>query len=632
MAHAVVIERFGTIIANARYRARAYFALQGWLARYALGGFGRPILGSATATATSVLCQGLALAIVVGAVGQLQDSGDLVAFPGVDKLGIELPAPPPGVVIGAFVVIFVIGSALAFVGRHTAIRLESDMYRDIYHRLTGFFSQRTESSTLLFRTLWQRRVIARRYSLLRVLTSDARFAGVITRLALFNITHIGNITVGLLIIALYAPVLLPVIALFAVFAAFVMYPLNLRAMQSTRLLEQEAARRSRVIRDRIGFLLGNQGSAPPPLEDPDLALEIDDGNEPGNATGDNEDEDDERQIIDNFLHLMESRLRVLESSRIAMGSMVGVGIGCLVWLMFSERHEDIVSYSSLLVLFFGLRFVMNGIEGSMVTITAINRFLPHLLRLREMANQLDELHGWEAGPAPRLRRPATAIEAAAVRPPTLPAVAGGARPWRIDVPGLQRIDDEFRPGEVYALITAADSTVAIAQQLTQLIAAADGSADVAGVTPVNAAGVETQDRAWFDAVCAATRDGRATDAALADYLAGALVLARTPPALVVLDGTRLDALDGTGVLAVTELFAGSTVIVHSPDLDMLRTTVPSGELLLSDGQRIVALADAVSIRPQARAFIDAICDGRWREGRERYEAEATQMTPLRTLH
>ncbi len=632
-----MLKRSSIIVSNAHYRAQAYFALLAWLVRFAFSRFAKPIGLSAAATACSVVFQGLALAIVVGAVGQLQDSGHLTTFPGVDRLGLHLPAPRPGLVIGSFVFVFVLGSMLAYYGRKRAIRLESDMYRYCYHTIVEFFSRHTENTTALLTTLWTRRIIAKRYALLRVLTSDARFAGVIVRLALFNITHLGNIAVGLLIIGLYAPVLLPVIGMFAVLAALFMYPLNLRATRSTRLLEEEAVRRSRLIRDKVGFLLGAKPAMPIAFDDPELQVDDDLPVEDGGK------EREEHEIIDNFLHLMESRLMVLESSRILMGSMVGVGIGCMVWLMFADQHEGIISYSSLLVLFFGLRFVMNGIEGAMVTITSINRFLPHLLRLRDLVNGLTTLQAWPTGDSGsndgRIRREATLVNPITTSPRSLPArQAHGGLPFALNTAGLQQIESSFAPGEVYALQTPAQVQRSAGEQIRLLLRARDTTIEAVSPSAVQSL-TDHEEAEWLarvmaeaNRVASPTPPGRdesaADDDQLAAYLAGCLRHARESASLVVvLDGFVLRRLSPRGMLAVTRLFAASTVFVHSHVLDDLRANVPSGELLVSDGQNILCLLDAVSIRPQARDFIDSLCGGDWKAGRQRYEAAAAGFAP-----
>jgi len=661
-----MVGKLREIIVNARYRASAYGELIGWVVRLAFRGFAISIVISVAATATSIFCQGLSLAMVVGAVSQLQEHGHLVSFPGLSKLGLDLPPPSSSGFIVLFVLVFLLGSALAYVGRHRAIRLESDLYRFNYHALTEFFTRDTETSPALFKILWMRRTVARTQPIMRIILGDARFAGVVTRLGLFNVTHVGNIIVGIVIIGLFAPVLLPLIALFALISTAFMYPLNLRASKSTRLLEEEAARRSRVVRDKVAFLITNKDHAALALDDqsdeelggfgeneaiaPDPALaspETPDEETASSAEGPTheeveEPEPDEKQIIDGFLHLAESRLLILETSRILMSSMVGIGIGFLVWLMFSDSHEGVISYSSLLVLFFGLRFVMNGIEGAMVTMTSINRFLPNLLRLRELIRKLEDLGAWDGAPTSlgaarrgKVTRPGTALEPTVPPPPDLPRAPALRRDldWNIDTLGLQRLNWTFSAGEVYAMLVPAAPRVTPSEQVRRLLARHDVDVCEPDIAPADRATTAP----WVDAVLAGDGladcgegDTAADATALRDYLSGCLRLAHQPAPVVVLSSAALAQLSAAGMLAVARLFPGSTVIFHSSSLQDLRARVPSGELLVGDSDQVCCLIDGVTIRPQARDFLAAICAGQWREGRQVYENAAGSLDVIVT--
>ncbi|GEM_PF-2844559 len=621
-----MFRRLRTIIDNARFRGKVYVSLLGWLFSIALKQFAWRIFLSSISTASSIACQGFSFGIIVGAVGQLQTSGRLTSFPGIDRLGIELAAPNPNLVIAVFVVLFFLGGALNYASRSIAIRLDSRVYRYFFAEIGAYFGRKTEVDTALLHTIRTRVRIASKYSVLRVLNTDARFAGVIVRLGLYNISHLGSIAIGLSIIALYAPLLLPLIGLFALFAAFMTYPLNLRATRTTRMLEVQAPKRSAAIREKVNnFLAGNSAPEVAFLGDDEMFEDPDAGIDAGNnARGNKDDEENEAEIISGFHRLVENRLLVLESSRIVMSSMVGVGIGFLVWLMFSEQHQGMVSYSSLLVLFFGLRFVMNGLEGLMVTVTSVNRFLPHLIRLHELMREID---GSQTPPDISASRGAsqTSVET----PPSPSSGNQAVLNWGIETGGLQATQGDFLAGGVYAMLGPTDPGEASERQMTALT---NTNSDVIFVraTGVDVDALSERERSWLTTVMEGTgsqntsAENSATDSAmraeLPNYLCACLEHARRPPALLLLEGAYVYELSATGIAAIRQLFPTSAICIVSDSLDKTLAKSPARDLFVSDGKQIVCAVDMKTVNSAAGDFIRAICHGDWRDGRRRYEA------------
>lgn len=366
-------------------RARTYFALLGWLFGLTLRRFHRTVLLSACASVCGIALHGGALFILARAVGAMQAGGD--SLTPIESLGLALHTPGPSALLAAFVALFALGSLLGYLGRSGAIGLESALYRYFADSVIEQLTVRDDDARRPFKVLRRRHVLGTRHPLLKILVSDCRFPGVGVRLALFNITHLGNLALGLLVLGLHAPLLLPLIATFALLAAIAMYPLSLRASRTTRQLEVSGAERVAYIKSRLGSALDTvQGDAVPdaPTAAETLDEEFDDvaalADAPATA---------ERGALDGYLALVEQRLRVTELSRVIMSAMAAAGIGLLVWLLFAYPELHIASAGSLLVLLFGLRFVLIGIEGGIVTLTTLNRFVPHLLRLQALVRDLE---------------------------------------------------------------------------------------------------------------------------------------------------------------------------------------------------------------------------------------------------
>ena len=389
-SNTTVSKKFSTKLANLRDRLRLYSRLAWWLLRTAASHFTPIMLLSAGCSLGSLFVQVFSLAIIAGAVGQFETHGSIVSFPALDRIGLQLPAPPVALVVVIFVILFATGGLLTFLGRSTAIRLESRFFWLFYRQIIEAVRASVfEQDVQRMRPERARNRMARTMQRLgKVLIADARFAGVAVRLMLYNISHAGNITIGIGIIAVLAPKLLPLIVLFGLVAGAGMYPLSLLGAQTTRQIEVHGPRRSAFLRQQLAEAMGVPDDADALLTevivDDDLMAE-------SNISGSRANQADET-VIGTYLGLVERRFRILETSKLIMAVLVGLGIGALLLFLLDDHSSSgSINYGSLIVLFFGFRFVFGGIEGAMVTLTSLNRFHPNVSRLYELMTEIDAL-------------------------------------------------------------------------------------------------------------------------------------------------------------------------------------------------------------------------------------------------
>lgn len=623
-------------------RARTYFALLGWLSGLTLRRFHRTVLLSACASVSGIALHGGALFILARAVGAMQAGGAGDGLAPIESLGVLLRAPGPSALLAAFVALFALGSLLGYLGRSSAIGLESALYRYFADSVIEQLAVKDDDARRPFKVLRRRHVLGTRHPLLKILVSDCRFPGVGVRLALFNITHLGNLVLGLLVLGLHAPLLLPLIATFALLAAIAMYPLSLRASRTTRALEASGAERVAYIKSRLGSALDTvQGDTvrDGPTADEALDAEFDDvaalADAPTTA---------ERGALDGYLALVEQRLRVTELSRVIMSAMAATGIGLLAWLLFAYPELHIASAGSLLVLLLGLRFVLIGIEGGMVTLTTLNRFLPHLLRLRALVQDLEHENRSDSFELPsefgflsgEWREGAMAPE----------AIAGPARTnlgWCLDVPGVQRVSGGFEAGALHCLCGLGLGKWQGLAQFETLAAAADGAmdnavtqlrdawatcpdlrkvnvleqADCEAIAHIVSVGRLPIDAETVQLVAGLASPLRKPEADVVRFLIHAVHLARLPLALMVFEARELGSLDAAGQALLLELFADRAVLLVDHDTRQALAREGRGLLLLSDGEQIVC-AVPMGARPEMTEWLlEAILSGAWQPQRQR---------------
>lgn len=609
-----------------RSRGAAYVRLFGWLWRRALARAKWTILASASATAGGILMHGLSLALLARLVGDMQREGRLNSFPGLARLGLDLPAPSALAATAVFITVFTLGSVLTYLGRSTAIRLETLLYRHfadgIYDRLAPAAADEGGSIGGVYR----RRSLGSRHALLKILLSDCRFPGVVVRLSLFNIGHMGSVMLGLAVLSFHAPMLLPLVAAFALLALALLYPLTLAAARSTRELEALSARRTEYIRTRLGAALNGQpaDSRIDGLDD-EFAGDIEEveARIPAPASA---------AALDDYLLQVENRLRITEVSRALMSSLMAAGIGTLMWLLFAGQLAQVSSASSLLVLLFGLRFVLTGIEGSMVALTSINRYLPHLVRLHALARDLD--HTEAALPA------ALGIVSGVYADGAILAredIADCASEWRLETPNLQTLAGKLSPGEVFHITSPnLDYETGLELFRALLREPVDGQADavtrlrrsqasrpdyaaILDATPGSAqwiADLVTEGKFAIDAetVCLIARLQSPLpkrEAEIVRFAIRCLHQSQAGVPLAALDQRLLGQLNEVGQRRLLSIFEHCTVLLIDRDC-MRAIDAPLGNLLLvGNGTRIVCGVPRRDLHPQAVEALAAIVRGEW---------------------
>lgn len=591
----------------------------------------RPILLSSSALTAGIVLHGAALALLARLVGDMQREGRLTRFPGLDALHVNLPPPSALTATGVFIALFTLGSLLGYLGRSTAIRLESALYRHFTDAILAQLAPSGADEERFVGDLYRRHTLGTRHELLKILLSDCRFPGVVVRLSLFNIGHLGSMALGLAVLAYHAPLLLPLVAAFGMLALGVLYPLSLAATRSTRDLENLGAQRSAYIRSRLGEALSGRpfetslGFVEDEAEagfDVVHALRQAPAEEPGSA-------------LDDYLRALERRLRVTEVSRALMSSMMAAGIGTLTWLLFTGKLEQVSSASSLLVLLFGMRFVLTGIEGGMVALTAINRYLPHLMRLYALARDLDSetvpvtvpisfsSGSYLAGRIHDERHPLP------IRPR-----------WRLETPQLQTVEGVLAPGQVFHLTgPGLDCEIGLDLFRALLQDAATGEPDA--VTRLRAAqAAMPKYRTILDAVpnarewvAALVSEGMfdidaetvqliaelrsplpQRQAEIVRFAIRCLHQSRCDLPLVAVDQRLLRQLNEAGQQRLLALFGHCTVLLV--DRDSARAIeCPRGDLLLvANGARIVCAVPRLDHQALRAVVLGSIIRGEWPAG------------------
>ncbi|MBX9608601.1 MAG: hypothetical protein K2Y51_20445 [Gammaproteobacteria bacterium] len=599
---------------DALWRARAYFALVAWFGRLTIRKCYRPMLSSATASTLGIVLHAAALGILVRAVAAMQSRSELTHFPLLDSVGVLLPAPTTGTLLSLFVGLFAIGSVVGYVGRSIAINVECQLY---LHFIDYIIERLKVAPDDVRRTvkILRRPLLSARHQLMRVLISDSRFPGVAARLALFNITHLGNIAVGLMVLAFHAPLLLPLIGAFALIAATAMYPLTLRAARTTRSLEEFSALRATYLKARLESALeGFRADSEMGLGTGDDILSQDDDDVPalatpaGPVTGD---------TLERYVSVLEQRLRVTELSRVTMSSMVAAGIGILVWLLYAYQDLHIASASSLLLLLFGLRFVLLGIEGSMVTLTSINRFIPHLVRLRALITDLDnEAAGQGRGRHVEFGLQSGVWQADRILPLGARDLANRPLTWRLHTPEVQELSGSLEPGTVHCITgSGMDVNGALEQFEALLMASGDasgqlvkalGTARQAVPRPTQAMELRDEDADWLSRVLSSGGQVVSPDKVrrvarleqplnrphidILRALLQSLHLACEDSPIVAVDCGPLGRLNESGQILALGRFTGQTVLLVDADVRRALGRRGNGLLFVSDGSALLCAA------------------------------------------
>jgi len=606
---------------DARHRVHIYLRVIRWLFASVRPRFGRRIALSATSSVVSLAAQGIALAMAADTVAQMQGSDGLDAFPGLAKLGVALPAPPLFISIVMFLAVFIAGSLLAYLGRSIAISLESDVYEHFYSSILHDLAPDKQAEGGFLEKVRVRHELESRHDLLRIVMTDARFGGVIIRLLLFNIIHVGSIVVGIAIIAVYAPVLLPFVAAFAVGGAGLMYPLNLRASRTTRALEESVPERNAIMRERVADAIASELALPVGTADDPEALQ------PGSAHAASSTSTQSENPLRNYLSLLENRLRVIEQSRVVTSALVGFGIALLIWAISQSRNTGVLDYSSLLVLFFGLRFVLNGFQGTMVTVTSITRFVPHVIRLRDFILDLGSQSSRQTdASAPLLVTQPWGVD----DQEALLSIA-------LDTPKVQRtriklghdtvvglLGPSREEGAAKALLAHHQTSPGLPIHVLLETAGAINDPDAVGTTPAPAqvewvgdilrAGGLPTGRDTIIETLAATRQPELTRRGqLIPYLGRCWRAGGGARSLIVLDGDLLARMDSGGIAKACDHFAGNALILMAANVKSALANLPVSVFLLADEERIVAAIHKPGDLALAQAVATRIASGNWRK-------------------
>lgn len=573
-----------------------YVVLVRWLGGKALASFGGRIVLGAALSLASVATELFAFYLIVQVLHALELSGVASAKPMASSL--NLSHWPRWAMAVAPALVLALSAALTFYARSIAIGLQTRFARHIGEELAAG----------LDRSLWGLDRMSPPLGLsedhlLRAIGTDTMACGLALRMALLNVINVVSLFVGLGIIAFVAPTLMLLWAAVAAVLLPALYLVNLRALREARKLSDLApAYRGALIQDlRALYRLDSRS---------------------GDAGED---------IADRYNEALDSRLRIVEVSRLVLTAVFAAAIATLLWVAQQPEAKALFNIVYLMLLFLAFRYAYQGIQGLSVFVTSINRFLPSLLNLFDLSRKLAALE-------PRRDR--------------MQQLQGQGLPsefkWSIELPNGQSRSGALRPGKPVAIVIPGQAKVAAAAQLLPLLKgrsaelafiaqigrepAIIGGADIPAISKIEGS------LSWYLELLKALGHDVTTEQAqalirgepvagitLQDWvlpLAHAIDAAgRQAPHVILLDGNAMQRLTLQARDVLLDRLSHHLVCSITNRLESLLKRHPYDSLFISTGQRIAAvLPETAQLDEQMRAEAKAVY------GSEKLKASAASGT------
>lgn len=397
------MKRIGVAINNAKSRLSRYAMVGRWLLTLGFKHAPMPMIVVPFLSTAAVGLQILSFMSIARYLGQLQPAG-AQGMPDIEtKFGMLNPF-----VFIAGVVLLLAAAGLAHFG---ATRLSIQAYRNVAVEITGDLLQKIRSLTdpvekwRLMRSFGQQ-------DILRVASSDGNMCGMTVRILLDNTINLFFLIAGVVIFLWYSPAL--VVGLLGVFAvcALLAYPMNIRTISLANTLESAQTGRAGRIQRTVEATLK-------PISDMSIDLPKLLAAEAGGIIA------------------TSTRFVMSETFRLLLALIFAFVIGGALWLISIDAGKKFLDTHVLVNLFFAFRFAYHGLQGLLICLMNLNRFMPSLLRAESVFRAIE-----------RARLPAA---------PAADRSGGPQRfAWRLGEAAIGQTTGTFEPGKLYVVTERAN--------------------------------------------------------------------------------------------------------------------------------------------------------------------------------
>lgn len=254
----------------------------------------------------------------------------------------------------------------------------------------------------------------------KVISADINRCGMAVRIVLSSGTNVLFLISGLAFFLVIAPTLFLGLLVLVGLVALIAYPLNLRGLNVARAFETA---------------LGNRGLKLMKGLDAALAWK----RTPEGASAISETISAQTE----FVRALTNRLLVVESFRLILTIVLALVIGAIIALVAEGVGTSFFDYDKLLLLFAAFRFTYQGLQGILLTLTQVSRFLPALQRAEQLHAVVTKLNGTVGAGA--VQRSANAIAS------SVPFS------WRIDAANSPERRGVLEPGRIHLVLERADA-------------------------------------------------------------------------------------------------------------------------------------------------------------------------------
>lgn len=306
----------------------------------------------------------------------------------------------------------------AAVARFGAARLSILAFRRVTTELTADILQKIEGLSepvekwRLLRKFGQR-------DILRIAASDGKMCGMTLRLLLDNTINLFFLLAGIFFFLWLSPALFfGLVTVFAV-CALLAYPMNLKAIGLANSLE--AAQKGRPERLMTAVEATLKPVSDTTIDVPQLLASENGG-----------------------VNAVSSRFLMAEVFRLILGLIFAVVVGGFMWLVSVDAGKQFLDTHMLVMLFFAFRFSYQGLQGLLLCLMNINRFMPALLRTESLYRAIE-----------RARSPGTSDTAVGRGVMSLNGPLRFA--WSIGFPASPLKNGAFESGKIYAVAERANA-------------------------------------------------------------------------------------------------------------------------------------------------------------------------------
>lgn len=447
-----------------------------------------------------------------------------------------------------------------------------------------------------------------RRQLMKLIAADLNRCGMSTRILLGSITSLLFLLGGLGFFLWIAPLLFLALLAIVALGALIAYPLNLRAVGAARTLEDAQAHRRGVLLSGIDAAIAGRASA----EDRTAIAAA--------LAGQSE-----------VVRVVTARLLVVENFRLLLTILLALLVGGIIASVVLGKGASLFNYRELVLLFAAFRFTYQGLQGLLLSLTAVNRFLPSLQRTEQVFSLLARSAGES--------KLATEVE----QSEQTPRKARFA--WRIDSANSPVDRGRLEPGRMHLIIERAGASLDILYRILDALQSdrarfasgfVDGRLGEAQLTNAGepeagfgtSALTDREREEWIGAVLASVRDAIPAVAhqPLTQSLDRTLKLLRAMDrkrtqgsAILAVDGSDLLWLPDAACALIEDRFLDRIIVVLSDWSESVSRFKGSGWLFVSSGTELAFAArlgqmseadwhQAQTVYSQQKVLTDAAID------------------------